>query len=224
MHDSFTALGGMVPMWLMQFGEGVRRRRLRPVRHAAVRAADGIAGLMIGRTPEYLGKKIDVYDMKMTALAIWSRRRCVAGRALAIGTDAGRAGIPARRPRLQRSAVCPVLRRQQQRQRFAGLSVNTPFYNLLLAFAMFVGRFGVILPVLAIAGSLSASRRATAPATYGPLFIGLLIGTVLLVGRADASCRRWRTGPKPSICALVGKLTDVTEREPRDDSQTTRAV
>ncbi|WEE05906.1 potassium-transporting ATPase subunit KdpA [Serratia marcescens] len=190
MHDSFTALGGMVPMWLMQIGEvvfgGVGSGLYGMLLFVLLTVF--IAGLMIGRTPEYLGKKIDVYDMKMTALAILVTPALVLlGSALAIGTDAGRAGIL--NPGAHGfSEVLYALSSAANNNgsAFAGLSVNTPFYNLLLAFAMFVGRFGVILPVLAIAGSLSAKPRqqagnGTLP-TYGPLFIGLLIGTVLLVG------------------------------------------
>ncbi|WP_129543885.1 potassium-transporting ATPase subunit KdpA [Serratia sp. 1D1416] len=190
MHDSFTALGGMVPMWLMQIGEvvfgGVGSGLYGMLLFVLLTVF--IAGLMIGRTPEYLGKKIDVYDMKMTALAILVTPTLVLlGSALAIATDAGRAGIL--NPGAHGfSEVLYALSSAANNNgsAFAGLSVNTPFYNLLLACAMFFGRFGVILPVLAIAGSLSAKKRqpagnGTLP-TYGPLFIGLLIGTVLLVG------------------------------------------
>ncbi|MBC3215253.1 potassium-transporting ATPase subunit KdpA [Serratia fonticola] len=190
MHDSFTALGGMVPMWLMQIGEvvfgGVGSGLYGMLLFVLLTVF--IAGLMIGRTPEYLGKKIDVYDMKMTALAILVTPTLVLlGTALAIATDAGRAGI------LNPGAhgFSEVLyafssAANNNGSAFAGLSVNTPFYNLLLALAMFVGRFGVILPVLAIAGSLCVKKRqpagnGTLP-TYGPLFIGLLVGTILLVG------------------------------------------
>ncbi|WP_447885318.1 potassium-transporting ATPase subunit KdpA [Serratia fonticola] len=190
MHDSFTALGGMVPMWLMQIGEvvfgGVGSGLYGMLLFVLLTVF--IAGLMIGRTPEYLGKKIDVYDMKMTALAILVTPTLVLlGTALAIATDAGRTGI------LNPGAhgFSEVLyafssAANNNGSAFAGLSVNTPFYNLLLALAMFVGRFGVILPVLAIAGSLCVKKRqpagnGTLP-TYGPLFIGLLVGTILLVG------------------------------------------
>ncbi|MHA7847890.1 potassium-transporting ATPase subunit KdpA [Serratia sp. D1N4] len=190
MHDSFTPLGGLVPMWLMQIGEvvfgGVGSGLYGMLLFVLLTVF--IAGLMIGRTPEYLGKKIDVYDMKMTALAILVTPTLVLlGTALAIATDAGRAGIL--NPGAHGfSEVLYALSSAANNNgsAFAGLSVNTPFYNLLLAFAMFVGRFGVILPVLAIAGSLCVKKRqpagnGTLP-TYGPLFIGLLIGTILLVG------------------------------------------
>jgi K+-transporting ATPase ATPase A chain len=190
MHDSFTALGGMVPMWLMQIGEvvfgGVGSGLYGMLLFVLLTVF--IAGLMIGRTPEYLGKKIDVYDMKMTALAILVTPTLVLlGTALAIATDAGSDGILNPGAHGFSEVLYAVSSAANNNgSAFAGLSVNTPFYNLLLAFAMFVGRFGVILPVLAIAGSLCAKKRqpagnGTLP-TYGPLFIGLLIGTVLLVG------------------------------------------
>ncbi|MGP6380318.1 potassium-transporting ATPase subunit KdpA [Yersinia bercovieri] len=190
MHDSFTALGGMVPMWLMQIGEvvfgGVGSGLYGMLLFVLLTVF--IAGLMIGRTPEYLGKKIDVFDMKMTTLAILVTPAVVLlGTALALGTDAGRAGIL--NPGAHGfSEVLYALSSAANNNgsAFAGLSVNTPFYNLLLAAAMFLGRFGVILPVLAIASSLVAKKRqpagnGTLP-TAGPLFIGLLVGTVLLVG------------------------------------------
>ncbi|MDA5544134.1 potassium-transporting ATPase subunit KdpA [Yersinia rochesterensis] len=190
MHDSFTALGGMVPMWLMQIGEvvfgGVGSGLYGMLLFVLLTVF--IAGLMIGRTPEYLGKKIDVFDMKMTALAILVTPTLVLlGTALALCTDAGRAGIL--NPGAHGfSEVLYALSSAANNNgsAFAGLSVNTPFYNLLLAAAMFLGRFGVILPVLAIANSLVAKKRqpagnGTLP-TAGPLFIGLLVGTVLLVG------------------------------------------
>ncbi|OVZ91894.1 potassium-transporting ATPase subunit KdpA [Yersinia frederiksenii] len=190
MHDSFTALGGMVPMWLMQMGEvvfgGVGSGLYGMLLFVLLTVF--IAGLMIGRTPEYLGKKIDVFDMKMTALAILVTPTVVLlGTALALCTDAGRAGIL--NPGAHGfSEVLYALSSAANNNgsAFAGLSVNTPFYNLLLATAMFLGRFGVILPVLAIASSLVEKKRqpagnGTLP-TSGPLFIGLLVGTVLLVG------------------------------------------
>ncbi|AML59617.1 Potassium-transporting ATPase A chain [Serratia rubidaea] len=190
MHDSFTALGGMVPMWLMQIGEvvfgGVGSGLYGMLLFVLLTVF--IAGLMIGRTPEYLGKKIDVDEMKMTALAILVTPTLVLlGSALALATDAGRSGIlnPGAHG-LSEVLYALSSAANNNGSAFAGLSVNTPFYNLLLAFAMLVGRFGVILPVLAIAGSLCAKNRqpagnGTLP-TYGPLFVGLLIGTVLLVG------------------------------------------
>jgi len=190
MLDSFTALGGMIPLWLMQIGEvvfgGVGSGLYGILLFVLLTVF--IAGLMIGRTPEYLGKKIDVFDMKMTALAILVTPALVLlGTALALMTPAGQAGI------LNPGAhgFSEVLyayssAANNNGSAFAGLGVNTPFYNLTLAAAMLLGRFGVILPVLAIAGSLVVKKRqpagnGTLP-TSGPLFIGLLVGTILLVG------------------------------------------
>lgn len=190
MHDSFTALGGMIPMWLMQIGEvvfgGVGSGLYGML--LFVLLAVFIAGLMIGRTPEYLGKKIDVREMKLTALAILVTPALVlAGTALALMTEAGRSGIF--NPGIHGfSEVLYAVSSASNNNgsAFAGLSANSPFWNCLLAFCMFVGRFGVIVPVLAIAGSLVSKKiqpttSGTLP-THGALFIGLLTGTVLLVG------------------------------------------
>ncbi|AJZ88600.1 potassium-transporting ATPase subunit KdpA [Cedecea neteri] len=190
MHDSFTALGGMVPMWLMQIGEvvfgGVGAGLYGML--LFVLLAVFIAGLMIGRTPEYLGKKIDVPEMKMTSLAILITPALVLlGTALAMMTEAGRSGIA--NPGIHGfSEVLYAVSSAANNNgsAFAGLSTNTPFWNMLLAVCMWIGRFGVIIPVMAIAGSLAAKKSqavsiGTLP-THGPLFIGLLIGTVLLVG------------------------------------------
>ncbi|WP_436876116.1 potassium-transporting ATPase subunit KdpA [Siccibacter turicensis] len=190
MHDSFTSLGGMIPMWLMQIGEvvfgGVGSGLYGML--LFVLLAVFIAGLMIGRTPAYLGKKIDVREMKLTALAILVTPALVLlGTALAMMTDAGRAGML--NPGIHGfSEVLYAVSSAANNNgsAFAGLSANTPFWNLLLAFCMFVGRFGVIIPLLAIAGSLvSKNIQPVTPGTlptHGALFIGLLIGTVLLVG------------------------------------------
>lgn len=190
MHDSFTALGGMVPMWLMQIGEvvfgGVGSGLYGML--LFVLLAVFIAGLMIGRTPEYLGKKIDVREMKMTALAILVTPALVlSGTALAMMTEAGRSGMF--NPGIHGfSEVLYAVSSAANNNgsAFAGLSANTPFWNCLLAFCMLVGRFAVIIPVLAIAGSLVSKKSQPASqgtlATHGALFVGLLIGTVLLVG------------------------------------------
>lgn len=190
MHDSFTALGGMVPMWLMQIGEvvfgGVGSGLYGML--LFVLLAVFIAGLMIGRTPEYLGKKIDVREMKMTALAILVTPALVLlGTALAMMTDAGRSAMLNPGPHGFSEVLYAVSSAANNNgSAFAGLSANTPFWNCLLAFCMFVGRFGVIIPVMAIAGSLVAKKSQPASpgtlATHGALFVGLLIGTVLLVG------------------------------------------
>ncbi|EBB9626863.1 potassium-transporting ATPase subunit KdpA [Salmonella enterica] len=190
MHDSFTALGGMVPMWLMQIGEvvfgGVGSGLYGML--LSVLLAVFIAGLMIGRTPEYLGKKIDVREMKMTALAILVTPMLVLlGSALAMMTDAGRSAMLNPGPHGFSEVLYAVSSAANNNgSAFAGLSANSPFWNCLLAFCMFVGRFGVIIPVMAIAGSLVSKKVQPASqgtlATHGALFIGLLIGTVLLVG------------------------------------------
>ncbi|ELM1617319.1 potassium-transporting ATPase subunit KdpA [Salmonella enterica] len=190
MHDSFTALGGMVPMWLMQIGEvvfgGVGSGLYGML--LFVLLAVFIAGLMIGRTPEYLGKKIDVREMKMTALAILVTPMLVLlGSALAMMTDAGRSAMLNPGPHGFSEVLYALSSAANNNgSAFAGLSANSPFWNCLLAFCMFVGRFGVIIPVMAIAGSLVSKKVQPASqgtlATHGALFIGLLIGTVLLVG------------------------------------------
>ncbi|VWX61398.1 potassium translocating ATPase, subunit A [Burkholderiales bacterium 8X] len=190
MHDSLTPLGGMVPMVLMQLGEvvfgGVGTGLYGMLVFAIL--AVFIAGLMIGRTPEYLGKKIEVHEMKLTSIAILVTPILVlAGTALAVSFGAGRAGI-ANPGAHGFSEVLYALTSagNNNGSAFAGLSANTPFYNALLAIVMWFGRFGVIVPVLAIAGALAAKKRLPATAgtmpTHGPLFVMLLIGTVLLVG------------------------------------------
>jgi K+-transporting ATPase ATPase A chain len=190
MHDSFMPLGGMVPMVLMQLGEvvfgGVGSGLYGMLVFAIL--AVFIAGLMIGRTPEYLGKKIGAYEMKMASLVILVTPCLVlAGTAIAVVAGAGKAGV-ANPGAHGFSEILYALSSAANNNgsAFAGLSANTPFYNTLLAVAMWFGRFGVIIPVLAIAGSLAARQRLAANAgtmpTHGPLFVGLLAGIVLLVG------------------------------------------
>jgi len=183
-------LGGMVPMVLMQLGEvvfgGVGSGLYGMLVFAIL--AVFIAGLMIGRTPEYLGKKIGAYEMKMASLVILVTPCLVlAGTAIAVVAGAGKAGV-ANPGAHGFSEILYALSSAANNNgsAFAGLSANTPFYNTLLAVAMWFGRFGVIIPVLAIAGSLAARQRLAANAgtmpTHGPLFVGLLAGIVLLVG------------------------------------------
>ncbi|MBC7699098.1 potassium-transporting ATPase subunit KdpA [Aquabacterium sp.] len=190
MHDSFTPLGGMVPLVNMQLGEvvfgGVGTGLYGMLIFAIL--AVFIAGLMIGRTPEYLGKKIEAYEMKMSSIAILVTPLLVLlGTAVAVMSEAGRAGI-ANPGAHGFSEILYALTSAANNNgsAFAGLSANTPFYNVLLAVAMWFGRFGVIVPVLAIAGSLAAKKRIAATSgtmpTHGPLFVVLLLGTVLLVG------------------------------------------
>ncbi len=190
MHDSLTPLGGMVPMVLMQLGEvvfgGVGSGLYGMLIFAML--AVFIAGLMIGRTPEYLGKKIEVREMKLISIAILVTPVLVlAGTALAVIAGAGKVGI-ANPGAHGFSEVLYALTSAANNNgsAFAGLSANTPFYNGLLALAMWLGRFAMIVPVLAVAGALAAKKRlpvtsGTLP-THGPLFVSLLIGTVLLVG------------------------------------------
>jgi len=190
MHDSFTPLGGMVPLVLMQLGEvvfgGVGAGLYGMLVFAIL--AVFIAGLMIGRTPEYLGKKIEVHEMKLMSIAILVTPLLVLlGTAVAVIAEPGRAGI-ANPGAHGFSEILYALTSagNNNGSAFAGLSANTPFYNALLALVMWVGRFGVILPVLAVAGALAAKKRLPESAgtmpTHGPLFVTLLIGTVLLVG------------------------------------------
>jgi K+-transporting ATPase ATPase A chain len=190
MHDSFTPLGGLVPMWLMQLGEvifgGVGSGLYGMLVFALV--AVFVAGLMIGRTPEYLGKKIEAFEMKMAAVAILVPPLVVlVGTALALSTEAGRAGI-ANPGAHGFSEVLYALSSagNNNGSAFAGLSANTPFYNTLLGFAMLFARYWIIVPVLAIAGSLAAKKRVPPGAgtlpTHTPLFVVLLIGTVIVVG------------------------------------------
>ncbi|KPH00172.1 ATPase [Pseudomonas sp. RIT-PI-q] len=190
MHDSFTPMGGAVPLVLMQLGEVVFGGTGSGLYGMLVFAllAVFIAGLMIGRTPEYLGKKIEAYEMKMVAIAILVTPLLVLfGTAIAVMAEAGRLGIA--NPGAH--GFTEILyafssAANNNGSAFAGLSANTPFYNTMLAIVAWFGRFGVIVPVLAVAGSLAAKKRlavtgGTMP-THGMLFVVLLIGTVLLVG------------------------------------------
>ena len=190
MHDSYTPLGGAVPLAMIQLGEvifGGVGAGLYGMLVFAIMAVF-IAGLMIGRTPEYLGKKIEAHEMKMVSIAILVTPLLVLlGTAVAVLAEAGRGGIANPGPHGFTEILYAFSSAANNNgSAFAGLSANTPFYNTLLAVAMWIGRFGVIVPVLAIAGSLAAKKRlevtgGTLP-THGPLFIVLLIGTVLLVG------------------------------------------
>ena len=190
MHDSFMPLGGMVPMVLMQLGEvvfgGVGSGLYGMLIFAIL--AVFIAGLMIGRTPEYLGKKIQAFDMKMASITILVTPILVlAGTAIAVMVDPGKAGI-ANPGTHGFSEVLYAFSSAANNNgsAFAGLSANTPFYNVMLAIAMWFGRFAVIVPILAIAGSMAAKNRLDVTAgtmpTHGPMFIALLVGVVVLVG------------------------------------------
>jgi len=190
MHDSFTPLGGLVPMWLMQLGEvvfGGAGSGLYGMLIFAIMAVF-IAGLMIGRTPEYIGKKIEAFEMKMTSIVILVTPFLVlVGTAVAVMCAPGRLGIfnPGAHG-FSEALYAFSSAANNNGSAFAGLSVNTPFYNSLLGAIMWLGRFAFIVPVLAIAGSLAHKKRIGATAgtlpTHGPLFVVLLIGTVVLVG------------------------------------------
>jgi len=190
MHDSFTPLGGLVPMAQMQLGEvifgGVGSGLYGMLVYAVI--AVFLAGLMIGRTPEYLGKKIEAFDIKMASLVILIPPLIIlGGTALAVMVDAGKAGV-ANPGAHGFSEILYAFSSAvgNNGSAFAGLSVNTPFYNTALGFEMFFGRFWLMIPVLALAGSMAAKKRIPSSigtmATHTPMFIWLLIGTVVLVG------------------------------------------
>jgi K+-transporting ATPase ATPase A chain len=190
MHDSFMPLGGLVPMLLIQLGEvvfgGVGSGLYGMLMF--VIAAVFISGLMVGRTPEYLGKKIEAYEMKMASLVILISPLTVKiGTAIAVSTAAGRAG--ALNPGAH--GFSEILyafssAANNNGSAFAGLAANTPFYDLALGLAMLVGRYWLAVPTLAIAGSLAAKKRLPAGAgtlpTHTPLFVMLVVATVLVVG------------------------------------------
>ena len=190
MHDSFTPLGGMIPLWLMQLGEvifgGVGSGLYGMLVFAIV--AVFVAGLMIGRTPEYLGKKIEIYEIKMASLVILIPPFLVlVGTAVAVMVDAGRAAV-ANPGAHGFSEILYAFSSagNNNGSAFAGLSANTPFYNVTLGLVMLVSRYWLIVPVLALAGALAAKKAVPVGAgtlpTHTPLFVGLLIGTVLIVG------------------------------------------
>jgi K+-transporting ATPase ATPase A chain len=190
MHDSYTPLGGLVPMWLMQLGEvvygGVGSGLYGMLVFAII--AVFVAGLMVGRTPEYLGKKIEAYEMKMAALVILIPPAVVlVGTAIAVVSPGGTATIfnPGAHG-LSEALYAFSSAGNNNGSAFAGLGANTPFYNTALGFAMLFARYWLAIPTLAIAGSLA--RKKAVPAgpgtlpTHTPLFVVLLIGVVVLVG------------------------------------------
>ena len=190
MHDSYTPIGGLVPMWLIQLGEvvfgGVGSGLYGMLAFAII--AVFVAGLMVGRTPEYLGKKIESYEMKMSSLVILITPALVLiGTSIGVVTAAGKAGIA--NPGIH--GFSEILyafssAANNNGSAFAGLSANTPFYNTALGLCMLFGRYWLAVPVLAIAGALARKKivpvgAGTLP-THTPLFVGLLVGVVLLVG------------------------------------------
>ena len=190
MHDSYTPLGGLVPLFLMQFGEvvfgGVGSGLYGMIVFAII--AVFVAGLMVGRTPEYLGKKIEPYEMKMASLLILIMPIIVLGfTAIAVVTESGISS------RLNPGAhgfseilYAYTSQGNNNGSAFAGLNVNTPFYNLSGAIAMLISRFWLAIPTLALAGSLAQKKIVPAGSgtlpTHTPLFVALLIGVVIMVG------------------------------------------
>jgi K+-transporting ATPase ATPase A chain len=190
MHDSFTPLGGLVPMWLIQLGEvifgGVGSGLYGMIMMVFV--AVFVAGLMIGRTPEYLGKKVEAFEMKMASVAILLPPLVVlVGAAIGVLVEPGKAGV-ANPGAHGFSEILYAFSSagNNNGSAFGGLSANTPFYNSALGIAMLISRYWLIIPVLAVAGSFAAKK--TVPAgpgtlpTHTPLFVVLIIGTVGLVG------------------------------------------
>jgi K+-transporting ATPase ATPase A chain len=190
MHDSFTPIGGLVPMWMIQLGEvvygGVGSGLYGMLVFAII--AVFVAGLMVGRTPEYLGKKIEAYEMKMASLVILMPPAiALIGTAVAVVTEGGKAGI-ANPGAHGFSEILYAFSSagNNNGSAFAGLSANTPFYNTALGLAMLFARYWLAIPTLAIAGALAAKKTVppgpgTLP-THTPLFAVLLVGVVVLVG------------------------------------------
>jgi K+-transporting ATPase ATPase A chain len=189
-HDSLTPIGGLIPMLLIQLGEvvfgGVGSGLYGALAFALL--AVFVAGLMIGRTPEYVGKKIEAYEMKMVSIVILLTPLLVLlGASVGVLTDAGKAGVFNPGPHgFSEILYAFSSAANNNGSAFAGLTVSTPFYNVMLGIAMWFGRFGSLIAILAIAGSLAEKKRlgvtgGTLP-THGALFVVLLLGTVLLVG------------------------------------------
>jgi len=190
MHDSLTPLGGLVPMWLMQLGEvifgGVGSGLYGMLAFAVV--AVFIAGLMVGRTPEYLGKKIEAHEMKMASLAVLIPcALVVVGTAIAVMSKGGVAGVANPGAHGFSEMLYAVTSAANNNgSAFGGLSANTPFWNVLLGVCMFLSRFLLAIAMLAMAGSLAAKRHVPESAgtlpTHTPLFVTLLACVVIVVG------------------------------------------
>src|SRR6202451_2150792 len=190
MHDSFSPLGGCVPLWLIQLGEiifgGVGSGLYGMLMFAIV--AVFVAGLMVGRTPEYLGKKLESKEVKMSMLAILVLPLSMLGfTALAVVLPAGLAGSGnAGAHGFTEILYSFVSATGNNGSAFAGITANTMYYNSTLGLAMFIGRFMMAVPMLAIAGSLAAKKIVPPSAgtfpTDGGLFVGLLIGVILIMG------------------------------------------
>jgi K+-transporting ATPase ATPase A chain len=192
MHDSYTPLGGFVPLFDIQMGEviygGVGSGLYGMLIFVII--AVFVAGLMVGRTPEYLGKKIESYEMKMASVAILIMPMTVlVGTAIGVMTNGGTATIFNTAPAPHGfSEVLYAFSSagNNNGSAFAGIGVNTPFYNTALGIAMLLGRYWIAIPALAIAGSLAGKKIVPAGpgtlSTHTPLFIVMLIGVILLVG------------------------------------------
>ena len=190
MHDSFTPLGGLVPLWMMQLGEiifgGVGSGLYGMLMFAIVTVF--VAGLMVGRTPEYLGKKIEAYEMKMASLVILIPPLLVlTGAAIACVTEGGQKGVA--NPAVHGfSEILYAFSSagNNNGSAFAGLSANTPFYNTILGISMWGARYWLLVPTLAIAGSLAKKKLVPTSAgtlpTHTPLFVAMLVGTIVVVG------------------------------------------
>jgi K+-transporting ATPase ATPase A chain len=189
-HDSFSPLGGLAPMVLIQLGEiifgGVGSGLYGMLAFAMV--AVFISGLMVGRTPEYLGKKIEAFEMKMASLVILIPAACVLlGTAVASVTNAGVSGVSNPGPHgFSEILYAFSSAGNNNGSAFGGLSANTPFYNTLLGIAMLFGRFWTMIPIIAIAGSLASKKYVTPSAgtlpTHTPLFVLFLSGVIIIVG------------------------------------------
>jgi K+-transporting ATPase ATPase A chain len=190
MHDSFTPLGGLVPLVNIQLGEiifgGVGSGLYGMLAFAVV--AMFVAGLMVGRTPEYLGKKLESKEVKMAIIAILTLPLSILGfTALASVLPAGVAGIANTGPHgFSEILYAYTSGTGNNGSAFAGISANTLFYNTTLAAAMLIGRFMFVIPLLAVAGSLAGKKKLAPSAgtfpTTGPLFVGLLAGVVVIIG------------------------------------------
>jgi potassium-transporting ATPase potassium-binding subunit len=190
MHDSYLPVGGMVPMINMQLGEvifgGVGSGLYGILAFAIV--AVFVAGLMVGRTPEYLGKKLEAKEVKMTILALLSLPLSILGwTALAVVLPAGLGGIANAGPHgFSEILYAYTEGTGNNGSAFAGLSANTLFYNTTIAAAMLIGRFIFVIPMLAVAGSLARKKSLPPSAgtfpTHSPQFIGLLVGVILIIG------------------------------------------
>ena len=190
MHDSYLPIGGMMPMVNMQLGEvifgGVGSGLYGILAFAIV--AMFVAGLMVGRTPEYLGKKLEAKEVKMTILALLSLPLSILGwTALAVVLPAGLAGIANAGPHgFSEILYAYTEGTGNNGSAFAGLSANTLFYNTTIAAAMLIGRFIFVIPMLAVAGSLAQKKLLPPSAgtfpTHSPQFVGLLVGVILIIG------------------------------------------